>query len=108
MPWPRSSSTPVQMVNVSGSNIRSDAGKPVLVHREIVEPVRDLILSSTDFAMPSSSIVSAITAAPNFFASVRTFSRLLLAVLEVDRVDDRLAADQLERGFHAPAARSNR
>ena len=49
--------------------------------------------------MPVSSMVSAITAAPNRRARLSALVGGVLAVLEIDRVDDRLAAIELERGF---------
>ena len=59
---------PVATVNVSGSISRSDCGSP---NSSAIATSRRAISSllSGVFAIPVSSIVSAITAAPNFFAS---------------------------------------
>ena len=66
----RSSSFPVATVNVSGSIIRSDCGSPCLSHANATSRRAIASLLSGVFAIPSSSIVSAITAAPNFFARI--------------------------------------
>jgi hypothetical protein len=44
-------------------------------------------------------MVSAMTAAPNFLGQHQAVARRVLAFLEVDRVDDGLAAMQLQRGL---------
>ncbi len=66
----RSSSLPVQMVKVSGSKIRSLSGRPCsrakAWRRRAISTLRSAV-----FAMPCSSMVSAITAAPNLRASSR-------------------------------------
>ena len=56
-------------------------------------------LRSRVLAMPTSSIVSAISAAPCAIAIGTTRSSLSLAGLEVDRVDDRAARDLVQRGL---------
>ena len=69
-PRRRSSSLPVQMVKVSGSISRSWRGRPCAsanaTRRRAISTLRSAVL-----AMPGSSMVSAITAAPNFLASAR-------------------------------------
>ena len=65
----RSSSLPVATVNVSGSISRSDCGRPCLSHANSTSRRVTASLASGVLAIPSSSIVSAITAAPNFLAS---------------------------------------
>ena len=65
----RSSSLPVATVKVSGSIIRSDCANPCLVQANSTRRRAILSLSSAVFAMPTSSIVNAITAAPNLRAS---------------------------------------
>ena len=67
----RSSSLPVAMVKVSGSISRSDCGRPCLLQAKSTSRRAMRSLSSALFAMPTSSIVSAITAAPNFLARIR-------------------------------------
>ncbi len=93
----RSSSLPVAMVKVSGSISRSDCGRPCRLQAKSTSRRATSSLRSAVFAMPVSSMVSAITAAPNCFASFSRSVACALAVLEVDRVDDRLAAMQLQR-----------
>ena len=68
----RSSSLPVAMVKVSGSISRSDCGRPCWLQAKSTSRRATSSLASAVFAMPVSSMVSAITAAPNCFAS---FSR---------------------------------
>ena len=61
----RSSSLPVQIVKVSGSNSRSRRRQAVLVAGEIVEPLRrSAACRRPPSPCPVSSIVSAMTAAP--------------------------------------------
>ena len=96
----RSSSLPVAMVKVSGSISRSDCARPCWSQAKSTSRRGDrAACRSAVFAMPTSSMVSAITAAPNRFASLSRSVRVPLAVLEIDRVDDRLAAMQLQRGL---------
>ncbi len=58
------------MVKVSGSIIRSDCGRPCLLQAKSTSRSAIRSLSSAVFAMPTSSMVSAITAAPNFLARI--------------------------------------
>ena len=66
----RSSSLPVAMVKVSGSISRSDCGSPCRLQAKSTSRRAMRSLSSAVFAMPTSSMVSAITPAPNFFARI--------------------------------------
>ena len=85
------------------------AVEPVLVARDLRDPLRDLELALRRLRHPVSSIVSAISAAPCAFASGITRSRLLAPRLEVDRVDDRATGDRLERSLdHVGEHRSGR
>ena len=70
----RSSSLPVAMVKVSGSISRSDCGRPCLLQAKSIRRRAMRSLSSAVLAMPTSSMVRAITAAPNFRARIRRSS----------------------------------
>ena len=99
--WPslRSSSLPVAMVKVSGSISRSDCASPCLLQAKSTSRVAMRSLSSAVFAMPTSSMVRAMTHGAEFLRQDQPVLGRLLAILEVDRVDDRLAAMQLQRGL---------
>ena len=90
------SSSPVVRVKVSASKISSSGSKPwsstaMSRMRWAISTLRSAVL-----AMPTSSIVSAISAAPWALASGITRSALSRPGLEVDRVDDRPARRLLE------------
>jgi hypothetical protein len=72
----RSSSLPVQIVNVSGSNSRSCSGTPYLPQASWCRRVAISSFRSGDFAMPSSSMVKAISAALCCFAKGQRVSIL--------------------------------
>ena len=93
----RHSSSPVVSVKVRQSKISSSRVEPVLVADSSLMRWAISTLRSAVLAMPTSSIVSAISAAPCSMASGTTMSSLVAAGLEVDRVDDRAAGDLLER-----------
>ena len=96
----RSSSLPVQIVKVSGSISRSRRRQAVLVAGEIVAAARRCAACRRrPSPCPASSMVSAMTAAPKCLRERQALVGRLLAVLEIDRVDDRLAAVELERRF---------
>ena len=93
------SSSPVVSVKVSASKISSSGSIPCSSQtsswmRWAISSLRSRVL-----AMPTSSIVSAISAAPCAMAIGTTRSSLSRAGLEVDRVDDRAAGDLVERGL---------
>ena len=95
----RSSSLPVQIVKVSGSNSRSDRRQAVLVAGEIVEPLGDpqLVVDLLGHALLVDRQRDHRRA--EALRELQALVGRLLAVLEIDRVDDRLAAIELERGF---------
>ncbi len=64
----RSSSLPVAMVKVSGSISRSDCGSPCWLQAKSTSRRATSSLLSAVLAMPVSSMVSAMTAAPKRFA----------------------------------------
>ena len=95
----RHSSSPVVSVKVSASKISASGSSPC--SSQTMSRIRFAIstLRSAVFAIPTSSIVSAIRQAPWAFASGRDAVELVAAGLEVDRVDDRAAGDVLEGGL---------
>ena len=101
MPSLRDSSWPVQMVKVRVSMRMSDSWMPQLPVRSAMSRSAMATLCSAVRAWPSSSMVSAISAAPCSAASAVTLREAGLgavAVLVVDGVDDRAAAELLQAG----------
>ena len=104
----RSSSLPVQIVKVSGSNSRSFGGRPCWLHGEIVEPLGDLAAClRPSFAMPCFVDRQRDHRRAELLGELQALVGRLLAVLEIDRVDDRLAAIELAAPLPAPGIRSN-
>ena len=95
----RSSSLPVQIVKVSGSNKQVRGRQAVPVAGEVVKPAGDGELVRRLLGHAGLVDRQAMTAAPKRRASLQAFFGRLLAILEIDRVDDRLAAVELERRF---------
>ena len=93
----RHSSSPVVSVNVSASKISSCGSIPCSSQTSAWIRFAISSLRSRVLPMPTSSIVSAISAAPCAMRDRRDAVELVAAGLEVDRVDDRAAGDLLER-----------
>ena len=93
----RSSSLPVQIVKVSGSSSRSDCGRPKRPQANSTRRRVIRSLSSRDLAMPASSMVSAITAAPNLRASVMRAVAGASPSSKLIEFEHGLAAVELER-----------
>ena len=101
MPSLRDSSWPVQMVKVRVSMRMSDSWMPQLPVRSSMSRSAMATLCSTVRAWPSSSMVSAISAAPcsgGQRGDLREAGLRAVAVLVVDGVDDRAAAELLQPG----------
>ena len=95
----RHSSSPVVSVNVRQSKINSSGSRPCSSQQRSRMRLAISTLRSAVLAIPTSSIVSAISAAPCASATRHDAVELGAAGLEVDRVDDRPARDLLQRAF---------
>ena len=93
------SSSPVVSVNVSASKISASRSSPCSSQASSTMRLATSSLRSGVFAMPTSSIVSAITRGAVRLGERDDRVELVAAGLEVDRVDDRPARDALERGL---------
>ena len=86
-------------MKVSASKISSSGSSPCSSQASSLIRCAISSLRSAVFAIPTSSIVSAISAAPCALRERDDPVELVAAGLEVDRVDDRAAGDLLERGL---------
>ena len=93
------SSSPVVSVKVSASKISASGSSPCSSQAISASRCAISTLRSAVFAIPTSSIVSAIRAAPWALASGHDLVGLVAPGLEIDRVDDRPPGDLLERGL---------
>ena len=93
------SSSPVVSVKVSASKISASRSSPCSSHAISVIRFAISSLRSAVFAIPVSSIVSAISAAPCAFASGITRSAFSRPASRLIEVDDRATRDRLERSL---------